>query len=154
MAGPLNAALAMLRSYHHAHGHLTPRQDAVWHNPDGQPVAIGQLMANLRRTHGLGRNTKAAAMRAEQLTAIDEDWKCPWPLDWQRHHRILAALAADEPGGRLPDIAPGVMYEGDDLGTWIQRQRRNWGERRCHVGWRGGVIFALITLERGEGCPW
>ncbi|MFG2123982.1 Helicase associated domain protein [Streptomyces sp. NPDC048710] len=116
--------LAVLRSYRRAMGHLAPRQDAVWDDPDGRPVAIGQLMANLRRPHGLGKNAKIAEARAEQLAAIDPDWKCPWPLDWQRHHRVLADLAADEPGGRLPDIQPGVLMDGDDLGKWLQRQKQ------------------------------
>ncbi|MFF7242203.1 Helicase associated domain protein [Streptomyces collinus] len=120
--------LATLRSYRRATGHLAPRQDAVWDDPDGQPVAIGQLIANLRRNSGLGKNPDRAEQRAEQLTAIDPDWNCPWPLDWQRHHRVLTDLAADEPGGRLPDIAPGVLHDNDDLGQWLQRQRRNWAE--------------------------
>ncbi|MFE5406791.1 Helicase associated domain protein [Streptomyces sp. NPDC056580] len=116
--------LATLRSYRRATGHLAPRQDAVWDDPDGQPVAIGQLIANLRRPHGLGKNPDRAAERAQQLTAIDPDWNCPWPLDWQRHYRVLTDLAADEPGGRLPDIAPGVHLDGDDLGRWLQRQKQ------------------------------
>ncbi|MGW1008293.1 Helicase associated domain protein [Streptomyces sp. NPDC002520] len=116
--------LATLRSYRRATGHLAPRQDAVWDDPDGQPVAIGQLIANLRRPHGLGKDPERAAVRAKQLTAIDPDWNCPWPLNWQRHHRHLADLAADEPDGRLPDIAPGVLIDGDDLGRWLQRQRQ------------------------------
>ncbi|MBZ6211580.1 Helicase associated domain protein [Streptomyces olivaceus] len=120
--------LATLRSYRRATGHLAPRQDAVWDDPDGRPVAIGQLIANLRRPHGLGKDSDRAAERAGQLTAIDADWNCPWPLDWQRHHRVLTDLAADEPGGRLPDIAPGVLHDNDDLGRWLQRQRRNWAE--------------------------
>ncbi|MCF3137446.1 DEAD/DEAH box helicase [Streptomyces olivochromogenes] len=125
--------LAVLRSYHHAHGHLAPRQDAQWegpdpNGPDGTSIPIGQLITNLRRPHGLGKNPEHAATRAAQLTAIDTDWNCPWPLDWQRHYRVLALLAADEPDGRLPDIAPGVMFDGDDLGTWVLRQRRNWTE--------------------------
>ncbi|MFF8407590.1 Helicase associated domain protein [Streptomyces sp. NPDC015684] len=116
--------LAVLRSYRHATGHLAPRQDAVWNDPDGRSVAIGQLMANLRRPHGLGKNAETAETRAEQLTAIDPDWNCPWPLDWQRHHRVLADLAADEPHGRLPDISPGVLLDRDDLGRWLQRQKQ------------------------------
>ncbi|MGW4048921.1 Helicase associated domain protein [Streptomyces sp. NPDC004721] len=116
--------LATLRSYRRATGHLAPRQNAVWNDPDGQPVAIGQLIANLRRNGGLGKNPDRAAERAGQLTAIDEDWNCPWPLDWQRHHRILLHLAEDEPGGRLPDIAPGVLLDSDDLGRWLQRQKQ------------------------------
>ncbi|MFF5020258.1 Helicase associated domain protein [Streptomyces sp. NPDC001165] len=114
--------LAALRSYHRATGHLAPRQDAAW-GEDEAMVPIGQHMANLRRKGGLGKDPKRAAQRAKQLAAIDPDWNCPWPLDWQRHYRVLTDLAADEPGGLLPDIAPGVLMDGDDLGKWLARQR-------------------------------
>ncbi|MEY9490965.1 hypothetical protein RKD26_006844 [Streptomyces calvus] len=120
--------LAALRSYRRAHGHLAPRRDAVWGGADGELVPVGEHMANLRRKDGLGKNPQRAAARAAQLAAIDPDWNCPWPLDWQRHYRVLADLAADEPHGVVPDIQPGVQFEGDDLGTWLQRQRRNWTE--------------------------
>lgn len=56
-------------------------------------VPVRQHMANLRRKgakNGLGKDPDRAAERAAQLTAIDEDWDCPWPLDWQRHYRLLA----------------------------------------------------------------
>lgn len=119
--------LALLRSYRRAHGHLAPRQDAMW-GEDGEQLAIGQLMANLRRTGGLGKNEETAETRAKQLTAIDKDWNCPWPLDWQRHYRILADLADTEPGGILPDIQPGVRFEGDDLGRWLKRQANSWAQ--------------------------
>ncbi len=87
--------LAALRSYRRAHGHRAPRQDAVW-GEDGEQIAIGQLMANLRRKGGLGKDEERARTRAEQLTATDADWSCPWPLDWQRHYRMLAQLAETE----------------------------------------------------------
>lgn len=69
-----------------------------------------------------------AAVRAAQLAEIDPDWNCPWPLDWQRHYRVLADLAADEPDGRLPDIAPGVLMDSDDIGKWLKQQKQpgNW----------------------------
>ncbi|WP_432182871.1 Helicase associated domain protein [Streptomyces sp. NBC_00063] len=118
--------LAALRSYHRAHGHLAPRQDAVWGEQDNELVPIGQLVANLRRKGGLGKDAERAEQRAQQLAAIDEDWCCPWPLNWQRHYRVLADLAVDEPGGCLPDIQTGVLFEGDDLGRWIKRQARDW----------------------------
>ncbi|WP_221361488.1 DEAD/DEAH box helicase [Streptomyces beigongshangae] len=118
--------LAVLRSYRRAHGHLAPRRDAVWGNADSELVPVGEHMANLRRTHGLGKNPERAAARAAQLTATDPDWNCPWPLDWQRHHRVLTDLAADEPDGILPAIQPGVLFEGDDLGRWLHRQSRDW----------------------------
>jgi superfamily II DNA or RNA helicase len=121
--------LAALRSYHRAHGHMAPRQDALWGEADDNKLLpVGQLLANLRRKDGLGKDPQRAEQRAKQLAAIDPDWNCPWPLDWQRHHRVLTDLAADEPDGRLPGIQPGVTYEGDDLGRWIQRQTRDWAQ--------------------------
>ncbi|MFC8295246.1 Helicase associated domain protein [Streptomyces sp. NPDC057242] len=111
--------LAALRSYRRATGHLAPRQDAVWGEGEAM-VPIGQHMANLRRKGGLGKDPKRAVERAEQLAAIDEDWNCPWPLDWQRHYRVLADLV--DADGVLSAIAPGVLFEGDDIGRWLKRQ--------------------------------
>lgn len=116
------AKLAALRSYRRATGHLAPRQDALWGEGEAM-VPIGQHLANLRRKGGLGKDTERAVVRAGQLTAIDPDWNCPWPLDWQRPYAVLRDLAADEPAGVLPDIPPGVVFDGDDLGRWLARQR-------------------------------
>ncbi|MFI1360204.1 Helicase associated domain protein [Streptomyces sp. NPDC020898] len=116
--------LAALRSYRQATGHVAPRQDALWGESEAEGlVPIGQHIANLRRKGGLGKDQERAAERAKQLAAIDPDWNCPWPLDWQRHYRVLADLVEDEPGGVLPYIAPGVLMDGDDIGRWLQRQR-------------------------------
>ncbi|MFI0192962.1 Helicase associated domain protein [Streptomyces sp. NPDC017082] len=116
--------LAALRSYHRATGHLAPRQDAVWGESEAM-VPIGQHMANLRRKgakNGLGKDPERAAVRAAQLTEIDPDWDCPWPLNWQRHYRVLADLV--DADGQLPDIAPGVLMDGDDIGKWLQQQKQ------------------------------
>ncbi|MEV7676259.1 Helicase associated domain protein [Streptomyces sp. NPDC088752] len=121
------AKLAALRSYRRATGHLAPRQDAVWGESEAM-VPVGQHMANLRRKGGLGKDPERAAVRAKQLTEIEPDWDCPWPLDWQRHYRVLADLATDEPEGVLPAIEPGIVFDGDDIGRWLQRQRRSWTE--------------------------
>ncbi|WP_435192102.1 Helicase associated domain protein [Streptomyces sp. bgisy126] len=115
--------LAALRSYRRATGHLAPRQDAVWGEGEAM-VPIGQHMANLRRKgakNGLGKDADVAATRAAQLAGIDEDWDCPWPLSWQRHYRVLADLV--DADGALPHIAPGVLFEGDDIGRWLKRQK-------------------------------
>ncbi|MFC9810227.1 DEAD/DEAH box helicase [Streptomyces griseoaurantiacus] len=117
------AKLAALRSYRRATGHLAPRQDAVWGEGDAM-VPIGQHMANLRRKgakNSLGKDPERAAVRAAQLTEIDPDWDCPWPLDWQRHYRVLADLV--DADGSLPEIQPGVLMDGDDIGRWLARQR-------------------------------
>ncbi|MFD4377073.1 hypothetical protein [Streptomyces sp. NPDC058486] len=84
-------------------------------------------MANLRRRgtkNGLGKDPERATVRAAQLTAIDPDWDCPWPLNWQRHYRALADLIDTEAGGVLPDIEPEVLMDGDDLGRWLQQQQK------------------------------
>lgn len=36
-------------------------------------------------------------------------------------YRVLADLV--DADGSLPDIAPGVLMDGDDLGRWLQQQR-------------------------------
>ncbi|MGA6172580.1 Helicase associated domain protein [Streptomyces sp. NPDC012600] len=113
------AKLAALRSFRRASGHLAPRQDAVWGEGEAM-VPIGQHMANLRRKGGLGKDAERAAVRAAQLTEIDPDWDCPWPLDWQRHYRVLEDLV--DADGVLPAIEPGVLFEGDDIGRWLRRQ--------------------------------
>ncbi|WP_443058626.1 Helicase associated domain protein [Streptomyces sp. NBC_00442] len=115
--------LAALRSYRRATGHLAPRQDAMWGEgeSDSEQLAIGQFLANLRRKGGLGKDPQRAAVRAQQLTGIDPDWNCPWSLNWQRHYRVLANLV--DADGHLPHIAPGVTFEGDDIGTWRWRQQ-------------------------------
>ncbi|MET9675976.1 Helicase associated domain protein [Streptomyces sp. NPDC006482] len=114
--------LATLRSYHRATGHLAPRQDAMWGESKAEGlVPIGQHMANLRRKDGLGKDAERVTVRATQLAEIDPDWHCAWPLDWQRHYRVLADLV--DADGHLPDIAPGVVFDGDDIGKWLKRQK-------------------------------
>ncbi|MFC8596667.1 helicase associated domain-containing protein [Streptomyces atroolivaceus] len=112
--------LAALRSYRRAMGHLAPRQDAVWGEGEAM-VPVGQHMANLRRKGGLGKDVDRATERAQQLAAVDEDWDCPWPLDWQRHYQVLADLV--DADGVLSAIEPGVLFEGDDIGRWLERQK-------------------------------
>ncbi|MEU5735499.1 MULTISPECIES: DEAD/DEAH box helicase [Streptomyces] len=151
--------LAALRSYRRATGHLAPRQDAIW-GGDEAMVPIGQHMANLRRKDGLGKNPERATVRAQQLTAIDPDWNCSWPLDWQRHYRILADLAEDEPDARLPDIQPGVLFEGDDLGKWLARMREasTWAqlsteqqERLSALGIKPAERHVPVPAAKGAG---
>ncbi|MFE0420944.1 Helicase associated domain protein [Streptomyces sp. NPDC058953] len=143
--------LAALRSYRRATGHLAPRQDAVWGEGEAT-VPIGQHMANLRRKGGLGKNPQRAAERAAQLTEIDPDWNCSWPLSWQRHYRVLADLV--DADGVLPYIAPGVVFDGDDIGTWRWRQQEpgTWAQllpeqrhRLEALGVRGASLPAAIA---------
>lgn len=150
--------LAALRSYRRAAGHLAPRQDAVWGEGEAM-VPIGQHMANLRRKGGLGKDSKRAQKRAEQLAAIDPDWNCPWPLNWQRHYRLLADLV--EADGHLPYIAPGVVFDSDDIGLWRWRQQEpgTWAqlmpeqrERLTKLGIKGPAL-PVAAAARAELRP-
>ncbi len=148
------AKLAALRSYRRATGHLAPRQDAVWGEGETM-VPVGQHMANLRRKgtkNGLGKDPKRAQQRAAQLAEIDPDWDCPWPLDWQRHYRVLADLV-DADGG-LPDIAPGVLMDGDDIGRWLERQKQpaTWAQQSTEQQERLTVL-GIKPAERPAAAP-
>ncbi|MGW0209237.1 Helicase associated domain protein [Streptomyces sp. NPDC003233] len=149
--------LAALRSYRQATGHLAPRQDAVWGEAEAM-VPVGQHAANLRRKGGLGKDPERATVRAAQLAAIDPDWDCPWPLDWQRHYRVLADLV--DADGVLPAIQPGVLFEGDDLGRWLARQREasTWAqlsteqqERLSQLGVTPSPAPATTLSTKGAG---
>ncbi|MGI5451426.1 Helicase associated domain protein [Streptomyces sp. CA-243310] len=155
------AKLAALRSFRRASGHLAPRQDAVWGEGEAM-VPIGQHLANLRRKGGLGKDPKRAEERAKQLTAVDADWDCPWPLDWQRHYRVLADLV--DADGVLPYIAPGVVFEGDDVGKWRWRQQEpgTWAQllpeqrgRLAALGIKGAEALssapAAVGSAKGSG---
>ncbi|MFV6030664.1 Helicase associated domain protein [Streptomyces sp. NPDC056264] len=146
--------LAALRSYRRAAGHLAPRQDALWGEGEGdrEQLAIGQLLANLRRTGGLGKDPQRAETRAAQLAEIDPDWNCPWPLNWQRHHRVLADLV--DADGQLPHIAPGVVFDGDDIGKWLARQREasTWAQLSDEQQERLSKL-GIEALERPSPAP-
>ncbi|MFE3181878.1 helicase associated domain-containing protein [Streptomyces violascens] len=111
--------LAALRSYHQAHGHLAPRQNQTWLD-----VRIGMDLTNLRRADGLGKDPDRANTRAAQLAEIDADWNCPRRPNWQRHYAVLRDLTQAD--GHLPDIAPDVTFDGDDLGRRLTQQRSDW----------------------------
>jgi hypothetical protein len=40
----------------------------------------------------------------------------------QRHYRVIADLV--DAGNHLPDIAPGVLMDGDVIGRWLERQKQ------------------------------
>ncbi|MFF8953536.1 Helicase associated domain protein [Streptomyces sp. NPDC014940] len=89
---------------------------------------VGQWLANCRKTGGLGKDPETTARRAEQLAAIDPDWRPGWPVDWQRQYAAVAQLVAL--GAQLEEIVPGVTANGVDVGRWLERQRQ-------HVVWQG-----------------
>ncbi|MER8160074.1 Helicase associated domain protein [Streptomyces sp. NPDC094472] len=111
--------LAAARVYHAVHGTLAAPKDAV---VDGVPV--GQWLANLRKTGGLGKDEERAEERRAALVAIDPDWNPDWPIDWQRRYAALASQLADE--AALAEIVPGVTFGDPDVHAWMKTQRENW----------------------------
>lgn len=90
----------------------------------GLPSPRGQLRHPRLGGPGCGRSVDRIF-----LAAIDTAWNFPWPLDWQRHYRVLADLVRAD--GQLPDIGPDVLWDGDDIGlalfTGCGFWHRSWG---------------------------
>ncbi|MFD8956556.1 Helicase associated domain protein [Streptomyces caelestis] len=107
--------LTAARAYHAVHSTLACPKGAVW---DG--VAVGQWIANLRRSGGLGSDPVRADERRRALEAIDPDWNPGWPVDWQRHYAAARVLLGEEQG--RTELLPGVTVNGVDVGTWTTRQ--------------------------------
>ncbi|GAA1923569.1 DEAD/DEAH box helicase [Streptantibioticus ferralitis] len=111
--------LAAARAYFTVHHSLAAPKDA---SIDG--VAVGQWLANCRKTGGLGTDEERAADRRRALEAIDPDWNPQWPIDWQRRYAALAAVVAD--GATLAELQPGVTIASQDIGAWLEAQREGW----------------------------
>lgn len=49
-----------------------------------------------------------------------------WPARALRPGRggVAARDQVVDADGSLPDIAPGMLFDGDDLGRWLQRQKQ------------------------------
>ncbi|WP_308295210.1 Helicase associated domain protein [Streptomyces sp. PSAA01] len=111
--------LAAARVYFAVHGTLAAPKDAV---VDGVPV--GQWLANLRKSGGLGKDETRAAERRTALESIDPDWNPEWPIDWQRRYAALASMLADQ--ATLAELLPGVTFDDQDIGAWLTAQRERW----------------------------
>ncbi|AQY20667.1 hypothetical protein T261_08929 [Streptomyces lydicus] len=68
--------LSAARDYFAVHRTLAAPKDAVI---DG--AAVGQWLANLRKTGGLGKDEERARERREALERIDRYWNPPWPFE-------------------------------------------------------------------------
>ncbi|GAA2753006.1 DEAD/DEAH box helicase [Kitasatospora cinereorecta] len=105
--------LAAARVWFAEHGTLAAPRGAV-----ALDRAVGQWLSNCRRPGAMAGQPHRAAALAE----IDPDWNPAWPIDWQRHYAAVAACL--EGGARIEDLLPGVTVDGDDIGHWLDRQRR------------------------------
>ncbi|MGV4926582.1 helicase associated domain-containing protein [Streptomyces sp. BHT-5-2] len=111
--------LAAARDYFALHGTLAAPKDASI-----DTVAVGQWLANCRKTDGLGKDEERAEARRRALEAIDPDWNPTWPIDWQRRYAALTGLIKD--GATLEEILPGVTVSSQHIGAWLQAQREGW----------------------------
>ncbi|WP_424922501.1 Helicase associated domain protein [Streptomyces sp. wa53] len=110
--------LTAARTYHAVHGTLAAPKDAMV-----EGVAVGQWLANLRKSGGLGKDQERAGERRAALEAIDPEWCPEWSTEWQRHYATARALLGEE--GGLTEVLPGVLVHGCDVGAWINRQREH-----------------------------
>ncbi|MFJ4122146.1 Helicase associated domain protein [[Kitasatospora] papulosa] len=110
--------LTAARAYHAVHGTLAAPKDAMV-----EGAAVGQWLANLRKTGGLGKDEIRAGKRRAALEAIDPEWHPGWSVEWQRHYATARSLLGEE--GGLTEVLPGVLVHGCDVGAWINRQREH-----------------------------
>ena len=133
--------LTAARTYYGVHSTLAAPKDAA---ADG--VAVGQWLANCRKTGDLGTNSERAAERRRLLESIDPDWAPAWPIDWQRAYTVVRQLV-DE-GETLESILPGIRAGGEDIGRWIHTQRTSW--ERLSDGQRERLTTIGITPTEPE----
>ncbi|MEV0416482.1 Helicase associated domain protein [Streptomyces sp. NPDC050448] len=115
-----NEGLSVARAYHTVHGHLAaPHETSL----DGYP--LGTWLANRRREARIPADAPGAltTARKKALTAIDPYWCPPWDVTWQRRYVLLYRHLTE---GGSPDIAPGHMQAGEDIGLWRTRQHTAW----------------------------
>ncbi|WP_438297213.1 helicase associated domain-containing protein [Streptomyces sp. HUAS TT7] len=115
---------------------------------------VGQWLTNIRRPGGLGKDPKRAKQRAEELAAVDPDWNpasLGWTVDWQRHYVGLAALLKD--GALLTGIVPGVTWRGDDIGRWLTRQRRDYGQLNTEQQKRLATLGVQPAVQARKAPP-
>ncbi|MFJ1708545.1 Helicase associated domain protein [Kitasatospora sp. NPDC088346] len=97
--------------------------------------AVGQWLSNCRRPGALDGHPR----RAAALAAVDPDWNPAWPIAWQRHWAGVAVCLDGR--AALADLLPGVTVDGDDIGRWLERQRRP-------VTWQGLMPEQRERLQR------
>ena len=107
--------LAVVRSFHQAHGHLNAPQPLVWGDP---PFALGVWLSTARQNRKKG---VLSAARIADLDALGMDWT-PAQSAWTRSLQIARAYHAEH--GHL--TPPNQLEWGDPpiaLGRWVSRQR-------------------------------
>lgn len=141
------------------HGHLLPPAGATW---NGYPVGVwmknqrtfGRRAAEIesRRAAGLPVHSTAGALSEERRAAledIDPSW-CPvWDVAWQRCYRLCQGVVQD--GGLLPAAAGQAVVQGEDLGAWVQTQRRTWHQLLPAQQWMLENMLGVSPAGPEEG---
>ncbi|WP_241838235.1 helicase associated domain-containing protein [Streptomyces sp. CB03234] len=144
--------LSAARGWAAEHGHLLAPADGTW-----EGYAVGVWLKNQRAAarqdkSGWGEDGEAAgglsAARRRALEDIDPSWCPSWSVAWQRCFH-LARLHVQS-GQVLPENSGQLVVQGEDLGQWASRQRRQWDSLKVAQQWLLEETLGLGPLCEGE----
>ncbi len=139
--------LSAARGWAAEHGHLLAPADAMW---EGYAVGIWlkNQRAALRQDQGGQGAGGLSTARQRALEDIDPSWCPSWSVAWQRCFH-LARLHVQ--GGQVLPENPGqLVVQGEDLGQWADRQRRQWDSLKVAQQWLLKETLGLGPLQDGE----
>ncbi|WP_030993325.1 DEAD/DEAH box helicase [Streptomyces sp. NRRL S-1813] len=139
--------LSAARGWAQEHGHLLAPADAMW-----EGYAVGVWLKNQRAAARQGEDGQGAGglstARRQALEDIDPSWCPSWSVAWQRCFH-LARLHV-QGGQALPQVSGQVVVQGDDLGQWASRQRRQWDSLGAAQQWLLRETLGLGPVQERE----
>lgn len=105
------ARMTAAADYHRTHGHLAA--------PATTPT--GAWLAEQR--HLAARNALDPA-RADDLSALDTDWRLPHGADWHRKYHLLRTCLTN--GTDPATLTHDTLLAGVRIGSWLHRQLTTW----------------------------
>nr|WP_265869197.1 DEAD/DEAH box helicase [Streptomyces sp. SKN60] len=145
--------LSAARGWAAEHGHLLAPADAMW-----EGYAVGVWLKNQRAAARQDKDKQGAGglstARRHALEDIDPSWCPAWSVAWQRcFHLARLHVQSVHP---LPEESGQVVVQGEDLGQWAGRQRRQWDTLEVAQQWLLRETLGLGPVqdsERGVAAP-